>query len=89
MLKSALIFYNKLRGDLESAGFKINLYDPCVANKMMNGSQMTITWHVKDVKISHKDGWEVTKLIKCLGKVYGDIKVKNGRKHQYLGIGNY
>ena len=28
------------------------------------------------VKISHEDGWEITKIIKLLGKVYDDIKVK-------------
>ena len=37
---------------------------------------MTIIWHVDYLKISHQDGWEITKIIKLLGKVYGDIKVK-------------
>ena len=36
MLKSELLFYKKLRKDLESAGFEINQYYPCVANKMIN-----------------------------------------------------
>eukprot|EP00957_Ditylum_brightwellii_P101280 7717577-Ditylum_brightwellii.AAC.2 len=31
-LKSALLFYNKLVGDLQDLGFKVNPYDPCVAN---------------------------------------------------------
>ena len=30
-LKSALLFYKKIVGDLEAYGFKINTYDPCVA----------------------------------------------------------
>ena len=47
-----------LRGDFESIGFIMNPYDPCVANKMINVSQVTITWQVDDLKISHKDGWE-------------------------------
>ena len=29
LLKSALDFYLKLRGNLESVGFEVNLYDPC------------------------------------------------------------
>ena len=33
-LKSALLFYENLVGDLEAYGFKIKPYDPCVANKM-------------------------------------------------------
>ena len=36
-------------------GFKINRYDPYVVNKMVNGHQMTIWWHVYDLKVSHKD----------------------------------
>ena len=47
---------------------------------------MKIVWHVDDLKISHQDGWEVTKIIKWLGKIHGDIKVKRGRKHHYLGM---
>ena len=47
---------------------------------------MTIIWHVEDLKISHENGWEITKIIKWLGKIYGDIKVKRGRKHHYLGM---
>ena len=38
ILRSALLFYQKLVRDLEVFGFKINPYDPCVANKIVNGS---------------------------------------------------
>eukprot|EP00957_Ditylum_brightwellii_P112575 8581787-Ditylum_brightwellii.AAC.1 len=34
-LKSALLFYNKLVGDLKGLGFEINPYNLCVANKMI------------------------------------------------------
>jgi hypothetical protein len=30
--QSALLFYKKFRSDIETIGFKINDYDPCVAN---------------------------------------------------------
>ena len=53
MLKSALLFYQKLRDDLERNGFQNNPYDPCVANKMIDGEQMTNVWHVDDLKVSH------------------------------------
>ena len=33
MLRAALLFYKKLRSDLENMGFKINPYDPCVADE--------------------------------------------------------
>ena len=62
MLRDALLFYKRLRSDLENMGFKINPYDPCVANKMVNGHQMNICWHVDDLKVSHKVKNAVTAL---------------------------
>jgi hypothetical protein len=59
--RSALLFYRKLVADLESTGFVINPYDPCVANKVINGEQMTVCWHVDDLKVSHMEPAEVTK----------------------------
>ena len=41
-LKSALLFYEKLVEDMEAYGFRINPYDPCVANKMLGGKQITV-----------------------------------------------
>jgi hypothetical protein len=49
LLRSALLFYKKLVSDRESTGFKLNPYDPCVANKTVNGTQMTVsagTWTI-------------------------------------------
>ena len=42
MMKSALLLYRKLVLDLQEMGFEINPYNPCVANKMVNGTHMTI-----------------------------------------------
>ena len=69
-LKSALLFYKKLVGDLEAYGFKINPYDPCVANKMIGGKQLTVCWHMYDLKISCVDANEVTKMIHWLESEY-------------------
>ena len=55
MIQSPLMFYKKLRANLESKGFKINPYDPCIANKMGDGMQITIIWHVDDFKVSHRE----------------------------------
>ena len=87
LLRSALLFYNKLRGELEGMGFEVNPYDPCVANKVVSGSQMTVTWHVDDLKISHKKEDKVTKFILGLAKIDGDkISVHRGKVHDYLGM---
>ena len=85
-LKSALLFYKSLAKNLTKLGFKINFYDPCVANKMVKNRQMTIVWHVDDLKISHHDPKEVSKTIKKLEQIYGKMKVTRGDKHDYLGM---
>ena len=53
-LKSALLWYRLFKGTLEKMGFKLNRYDPCVANKDITGKQCTIGWWVDDNFISHK-----------------------------------
>ena len=35
MLVSAMLWYNKFRGDLEEIGFDFNPYDPCIANRIV------------------------------------------------------
>jgi hypothetical protein len=86
-LRSALLFYEKLVRDLTSQGFKINQYDPCVENKLVNGEKFTLTWHVNDIKMSHKDPKEVTKIIEWLKGIYGDnMHISRGLVHEYLGM---
>ena len=63
LLHSASLLYEKLRTNFKDFGFEVNPYDPCVANKTVNRSQMTVTWQVDDLKISHKDSLEATKFI--------------------------
>jgi hypothetical protein len=55
-LQAAMLFWKDLTKNLEEWGFEINPYDWCVANKMIDGKQCTIVWHVDDLKISHVDG---------------------------------
>ena len=55
MLVSAMLFYCKLTKTLLSYGFKLNPYNPCVANKMVNGKELTVCWYVDNLKFSHSD----------------------------------
>ena len=55
LMETSLMFYQNLRKYLEDQGFEVNPYDFCVANKMTDGSQFTIVWHVDDLKLSHKN----------------------------------
>ena len=63
VLRAALLFYKRLRSDLENMGFEVNPYNPRVANKMVSRSQMTICWHVDDLKVSHKE--ESAIMVRC------------------------
>ena len=39
---ASLLYYRKFTKSLTSIGFEINPYDSCVANKVIDGSYMTI-----------------------------------------------
>jgi hypothetical protein len=87
LLRSALLFYRKLVEDLESNGFKLNPYDLCVVNKTVNGKQMTVCWHVDDLKVSYVDPNEVTIFGDWLSKTYGvTVAAHRGKVHNYLGM---
>jgi hypothetical protein len=90
MMKSALLFYCKLVANLKLLGYKINPYDPCVANKMINGQQMSIFWDVDDLCIGHADPKVVTNLLKWLAARYNmadkKLNVTCGLCHNYLGM---
>jgi hypothetical protein len=89
MIKRPLLFYRKLRRDLESIDFKTNPYDICVANKQVNGNQLTVAFHVDDLKVSHVDPKVVDKFLEWIKKLYEDPTLKKnvpsrGKIHNYL-----
>ncbi len=51
---AALLYYKKFVKSLKSKGFKLNPYDPCVANKIVEGKLITMCFHVDDCKLSHE-----------------------------------
>jgi hypothetical protein len=54
-LLGAIMFYQKLSKQLTDRDYVQNDYDPCTFNKVINGEQVTIQFHVDDLKISHKE----------------------------------
>jgi len=85
-LESALLWYNLYSTTLSKLGFKLNPYDLCVANKMINGSQCTIAFYVDDNKISHKDPKVVQKVISEIEKHFGKLTVQTGSEFDFLGM---
>jgi len=88
LMRASLLFYRKLRKELEEYRFVVNPYDPCVANKSVgDGEQLTVIWHVDDLMTSCKIDFELTKLSCYLVRIYGPkLTMHTGRKHDYLGI---
>ena len=78
MLKYALLLYLKLVGYLTRSGFKLNLYDPCVMNKIVEGDQITVVFHVDDMKELQKRDKTITKVIEYLDGIYPGLKVLRG-----------
>ena len=89
-LCAARLFWQKLSKQLIDAwGFVRNKYDDCVVNKTINGSQMTVVWHVDDLKVSHVDAQEVGKFIRQMEETFGKdtpLSVSRGKTHEYLGM---
>ena len=89
MLESALIWYRKFREDLEEIGFIFNPYDACIANRMINGKQHTIRFHVDDLLSSHKQREINDKFLEWLNMKYGEhreVTATRGNKHDYLAM---
>ncbi len=74
LLKSALLFYRKFVDNLKKYvwPFIINPYNPCIANATIAGHQMTVTWHVDDLKILHVDPFQITKFCQYLASIYSN-----------------
>jgi len=85
-LTAALLWYQMFVEHLLSMGFVLNEYDICVANKMINGHQLTICCYVDDLKISHIDAKEVTKFVSLIEAKFGKMNVSRGVSHTYLDI---
>ena len=62
-----------------------------MANKIENGKQLTVVWHVDDLKLSHVKTEVVDKMIEWLRNKYedediGKLKATRGKIHDYLAM---
>ena len=92
-LRAAHLFWQKLSKQLIDVwGFTPNKYDGCVVNKAINCHQMTVVWHLDDLKVSHVDVEEVDKFIMQMEETFGaddPLSVSHGKIHDYLGMNLY
>ena len=91
---ASLLYYKNFCKSLIACGFKLNPYDPCVANRMLNRKQQMVCWHMDGCKMSHVDTKFNDDLIKILKEEYesifedgsGKMTVSRGKVHKYLGM---
>jgi len=91
---ASLLYYCKFVKSLMDIGFELNPYDPCIANKMIEGSQATVCFHMDDCKLSHLKSQVSDKIIKYLCQKYENIfedgsskmNISRGKIHSYLGM---
>ena len=85
-IESALLWYELYAKTLKGMGFKLNPYDRCVANKIIDGKQCTIAWYVDDNKISHVDPKVVTSVLEAVKEHFGELVISRGNEHDLLGM---
>jgi hypothetical protein len=89
-LLGAILFYEKLSKQLVDWGYEPNCYDRCTFNKMIDGNQITIQFHVDDLKISHVKQSVIDSVLADLNDEYGTKKkplsATTGHVHDYLGV---
>jgi hypothetical protein len=76
---ASLFYYRKFVKSLTDIGFIINPYDPCVANKIIEGKQMTICFHVDDYKLSHHKKKVMDTMIEYLRQEYESLYLNGNR----------
>ena len=71
---------------LQKERFKLNPCDKYIANKMINGSQCSVAWHADDCMASHKEQCDLDDLGKIMIKHFGEMDIKTGYEHEFLGM---
>ncbi len=68
-------------------GLIVNPYDLCIANKIVDGHQLTLRWHVDNLMISHVDMLAINDFLWEVKVIYGDsLTESTGKQHSYLGM---
>ena len=89
-LRAARLFWEKLHAKIVTDwGFVPNRYDSCMVNKMVDGKQLTVAWHVDDLKVSHEKDCALDDFIEMMEKEFGQdapLSISRGPIQEYLGM---
>ena len=56
---------------LVTYGFTLNPYDPCMVNKLADGHQIKVIWHLNIMKFSHKGPFDINIFAQYQSHGYG------------------
>jgi hypothetical protein len=90
----SLLYYRKFMKSLTDIDFISNPYYPCVANKIIEGEQMTICFHIDECKLSPRKKTVMDRMIGYLWQEHesifedgsGAMTASRGKIHKYLGM---
>ena len=86
----AALWFEKLTNQLHEWGYRPNPYDGCTWNRMINGKQCTLQFHVDDIAISHVDSAVVENEVEIINEKFKTntkaLTITRGPIHDYLGM---
>jgi hypothetical protein len=85
-IESGKLWYDLLSSTLTSIGFKVNPCDRCVFNKIVDGVQITICFHVDDCMLTCTEERLLDEVVNKLIATFEGATVHRGVKHSYLGM---
>ena len=82
----AVLWYKDLKATLVTDEYRVNPYDLCVFNKVYEGEQVTVIFHVDELLGACILSEASEDLNEVLIKKYKKVKVTRGKIHPYLGM---
>jgi hypothetical protein len=86
MYRERLLWYKELSTFLGLIGFYPNPYEKCILNKEQAGTQTTIAVYVDDPLITSGSKEHAEAVVNSLRDKYKELKVTNGKVHNYHGM---
>ena len=78
---ASLFYYKKFVKILNKNGLQLNLYNPCAANRIVNGKKQTICFQADDCKLIHQDSKVNDEYINTLRNEYEGLFEDNYLSH--------
>jgi len=84
--QSSLLWYNKLSSILRQLGYCCNQYDECVWNKLVDGVQVTVAFHVDDLLLTCDRKEILDTEVKSIGGNFSGYTTGKFNEAMFLGM---